>query len=316
MPSEMSQQAYVDAMVAYGGALLAPPPGKTGTPVANDERARWLDRMVDYGRQLRASAVAAPTGRTSSRGLNDFRRLFMQEPDWLRRRLRDSLAERRAALSVEAERWLGVLETTPDLLAPMDFIRYEPIHTRLVAWCLRPGSLPGGLADSLLRALLSRLAATSTADLPAADEPLGQVTVVPEKTLGDLGRADIWIEMPDVVIVIEAKVDAKERDGQVSDYRLAVERYAGQKQALPVFLSVPGDRSETDPDATPLAFRDLLELWLPIAVSGDTHEHRYLRHYLATIARHMYGLAGDGPYDNWAPNERRLALNFLSEHFS
>lgn len=314
MPTERSRRAYVDAMVAYGGALLAPSPERRDAPVADVARARWLDQIVEYGRRLRGSAAAAPTGRPSGSGLDDFRRLFMAEPDWLRRRLRDSLAERRAALSVEAERWLGVLETSPDLLEPMDFLRYEPIHTRLVAWCLRPRARANGLTDAPLRALLGRLGASTSVRFPASDEPLGPVVVVPEKTLGDFGRADIWVEMPDVVIVIEAKVDATERDGQVSDYRRAVERYTPGKQALPVYLTVDGDTSDTDQDALPLSFQDLLELWLPIAVSADSDEHHYLRHYLASIARHMYGLAGEGTYDDWSPNERRLALNFLSEN--
>lgn len=314
MPADLSRRAYVDAMVAYGRALLAPRAAeRRNGPVADVDCGRWLDRMVEYGRRLRRSVAATPPGRQSGRGLDDFRRLFMKDPQWLRRRVEDGLAARRAGLASEAQQWLRVLETTPDLLGPMEYVRYEPIYTRVLAWALTPSVQPGGLGDAPLRALLEWLASAAPVRVPSADEAIGAVTVVAEKGLGKFGRADVWLELRDVVIVIEAKVDASEGHEQVSKYRRAVDRYAPGKEALLVFLTPDGDDSTSDEVAVPLSFEELLRLWLPLAAAGDSGEHTYLRHYLKSIAHHVSELTGAGPYDAWTSYERRRALSFLEE---
>ncbi|MCA9527972.1 MAG: PD-(D/E)XK nuclease family protein [Myxococcales bacterium] len=145
-------------------------------------------------------------------------------------RLSDMLAEQ--ARIVEAGDW-----TTgrADLLAVVGRARRETIHCAVLAWLLNPVGAHG-LGGRFLAALLRHL---------SVDAPSGLArTRCQTEVVGELSRADLIVQAPDFLIVIEAKVDAIERPQQCADLRQDWQDDKGQ--VVFVFLTPTGRAPVTD----------------------------------------------------------------------
>ena len=96
-------------------------------------------QVHDYLKRLAlmASSLAVVAG-PNEPDLQLFRDRIMAKPDDLRRRLLGANVQRRRLLQWGAKQALVALESTPDLLSPLDELRYEPSHSRLIARFLDP----------------------------------------------------------------------------------------------------------------------------------------------------------------------------------
>jgi len=218
-------------------------------------------------------------------------------------RVQGAVAGRFAELDGRQHRLLRALEDTPSLLAPLELTRDERTHSRLLAWALRR---PGQLGRSLRRAFLALL---------DTERPVDDWLVTIERTLGPGCRVDLDLFVPGHWrCLVEVKVDAAERDGQLDDYRaLLDDAVAG----LPidgelVFLTVDGRDGETDAAHLPLSFRDLLVAWLPLCLEA-TPDALTLRQWLVSVATHLYGIGHGTPVATWGFSERVNVLRFLED---
>lgn len=129
--------------------------------------------------------------------------------------------------------------------------RYELRHTTTLAWLLDPHETHG-LGDTFLRSFLHEVFGSSgdVAHFLGDAAPLAdRVAVQPELKLGDkkrgkateadvtdigmraraTGELDVLVESADWAIAIEAKIDSKEGQYQLSDYRDYLARRFGKK---------------------------------------------------------------------------------------
>lgn len=274
-------------------------------------RAQALARIVAYGREH----LAARSGQQRAAELEHFGRRVIARPKEFLEELDARLEERRQGLPRAQQRQLALLAGTPDLFSPLDHIRAETLHTRVIAWALSPRRLSDGLGVKPLRALLEVLAKRDPAVLPEWADAAEGTSASPERHLGAEGRVDVWIELQEAVLAIEVKVDHSEREDQTKDYRCAVEKACERpkRAAHLVFLTLDGSSDPSDERAICVSFRDLLLAWLPVAVSGDSDEHRYLSLYLRTVARHLVLVSDAGPFASWAASRRAATLTMLMD---
>lgn len=275
-----------------------------------------IQQYILFGRRiLRSAEVGLPDTRLDD--LDRFRTVHMPRFAGFLRDQRAPLDARRTSLPAERLKQLAVLESTPDLLGPLDHIRQETLHTRALAWALSPARLGGTLGEAPLRAFLELLARHAPPGSPIIDpdwaDEAGAAAAIPEHHVPGRGRVDVWLALPQAIFAIEAKVSHVERDGQLSDYRKALDdalaRSSGRR-GFTVFLARDADDEVSDPDAVRLTWAQLVEAMLPVAAAGETGEHRYLGSWLRTVALHLAELSGHGPFSGWplARQVRTLAL--------
>lgn len=262
---------------------------------------------LDYFRALAQLAAVLETAPASTdRDLDLFRQLIMARPDDMRRRLLGSSLQRLRALSLTRRRAIQTLGITPDLLSPIGEMRYEPSHSRLLAYLMNPrrGS---ELAPLLLRRFLERI------EMPEAALDLAELrraSVASEAPISH-GRVDVRIETANLLVFVEMKIDAEEGPSQFRRYRDALAAQAGQRAASLVLIAMAAHEDKPDVVNTALTFRDLLIAWLPFAASDDS-EAGYLARYLKTVAL-LLESTGAGAFENWTFAEQRAALDVVDE---
>lgn len=170
--------------------------------------------------------------------------------------------------------------------------RQEIRHSHFLCYILDP-SRPHGLGDTALRALLKALPFDSPSkSLRFHFLPLSSANVWRERE-----RIDILVEIPNqngkgVVIAIEVKVDARERQNQLKDYaqRITSIYPAANWHHLFCFLSPDGREGETqgEQEWKSLSFQDLLneieQTLLRESINGEGAE--LFGHYKNMMKRH------------------------------
>ncbi|MRX08649.1 hypothetical protein GJ697_12450 [Pseudoduganella sp. FT25W] len=140
--------------------------------------------------------------------------------------------------------------------------RQELRHTTTLSWLLDPQQTHG-LGDSFLRSFLTEIGGDGTMpDLLISDQTalMGRVAVQPELRLGGEqllsqvilddeeaprarprvnGELDVLIESETWAVAIEAKIDSKEGEAQLHDYRSYLDqRFSGHKKLYCFYLTV------------------------------------------------------------------------------
>ncbi|WP_437644358.1 PD-(D/E)XK nuclease family protein [Sorangium sp. So ce362] len=305
----MNRQDYLDSLVTLAATLDV----QAQSEDLLRRRQTYLGQLVALAKDLAAQHGPVPA---SPANTEIFERVIMASPKDILWRVAGASVERRKALPSARRAMLGVLETRPDLLGPLGQAHVEVVHSALVAHFLDPRK--SGDVGTACRAAFGTflIHPTSEEEEGAIPEALNFVgaEVRTERHLGKHGRVDISIESPRAVVLIEVKVDAAEGLQQVPDYAAALGELCAQgaREGILVFLTQdPEQRPSVKQAARHIIFRDLLRLWLPVAISGRTSEHMYLSMYLKTVAVHLYGLAEADTFDYWSLRTQRNALRFL-----
>jgi hypothetical protein len=181
--------------------------------------------------------------------------------------------------------------TTTGLLEFLGQPRRETLHTAAIGSLLGP-DLGGGTAR--LRAFLELALARACVDMPSpASIAAAKIAVETSYTLR-AGRKtlyptpDLRIEVGRLVVVVENKIDALDREDQLSSYRDAARAHHGDAEFVFVYLTPAGD-SPSQEDAEewiPLSYRDLTLRWRSV-LAADGREGRTwpdaARAYLSTL---------------------------------
>lgn len=187
------------------------------------------------------------------------------------------------------------------LFGSMGLGRLEVAHTHTLAWLLDPKQRHG-FGNRLLRALLRQIGRNDTA--------LSGVIVCAERSCGDsgsdgAGRTDVWVEdkQNHWLLVIEAKVDAAESDGQLARYEKEIDRCCGggkRWDVYRVFLTPNGRPAKSARKGSAVqwnavSFASLVHgFWAEARESGNSLEDRagyhFLRYYLAGVMRDILDL--------------------------
>jgi hypothetical protein len=208
---------------------------------------------------------------------------------------------------------LAKLDKDDPLLCPislfgtMDYGRLEVAHTRTLAWLLDPTG-EHGFGDTLLAALLHRL---SRYDCSEALRVKRVESELPIDGSGAKGRLDVlaegtWenTERGGWVLVIEAKVDAWEGEGQLPKYEKWLRSNAAGREDFRIFLTPDGRAPETGVEEwESLSFLKMVEIFRAV-YGGLRHApgFHFLRFYLAGVLQDVCGLScnvrkdSDDPY--------------------
>ncbi len=117
--------------------------------------------------------------------------------------VKDQMQEQQAILEREGN-WPG---TETDLLSIIDREHWETYHCKILAWLLNSTS-PHGLGDAFLRKFVE------LSGVKVPDDLSKVYAVCEESTEAGKTRADIVIRGPNLLIVVEVKLNAKEQDDQ------------------------------------------------------------------------------------------------------
>ncbi len=230
-----------------------------------------------------------------------FRRTIIPRWSDLLVRSRTAVADELASLSPTRRAWLDVFEQEPSLLGPLGRGRDENLHSSALAWLLGREDPTG----TSLRAAWLRLL--------RVDAPVDGWRVAREVTVANGCRVDLNLDVPRVwTCFVEAKVDAGEREHQLLDYATAL-RARAQSEGVAtslVFLTLDGRAPVDAVDAVRVRYEDVLVAFLP-ATSQPTATARFLRLWLASVARDLSAAAGEGPLDTWKPHHRSKTLALL-----
>jgi len=303
----MTRQEYLDQLVALAQAMRTDP-----SPDAQ-ERQFYLDQIVTFARDI---AAERRLGGLTTANIELFSRAIMSSSKDILWRLAGATVERRRSLTTSRRAMLGVLEMSPDLLGPLGDSRVETAHSSLLTHFLDPQSA-GDVGLACRDAFVTLLRNPSKEDEESVvpeDLSFRGAVIQSERHLAQYGRVDISIESEQFVLLIEVKIDASERDQQLSDYASALKELCADRgrDGLLVFLTAdPKQKPGTKATVRHITFRDVLISWLPVAVAGRTAEHMYLSLYLKTIAHHLYKLAEADNLDDWSLRTQRAALSFL-----
>ena len=243
--------------------------------------------------------------------LDPFRRLIMAEPDSLRWRLRGVVAERLAALNYNQRRAITALSCTPDLLAPLGLQVSEVHHTQLLRWILDPHEHPI-LGQAPFDAVMAMFRLHGQGHRRALDvlHRAQLQKVVAEYVLPNRRRVDLALAFTAGWIFIENKIDSTENNDQLKAYQDFLDKCDKQHCVL-VYLTVdPEDQPSVD-RCVHITWQHMLECLLPVAIAGDSDEHRYLARYLASVARHVVRVSGEGPFEMWSVGEQHEALDLV-----
>lgn len=209
------------------------------------------------------------------------------------------------------DRELDLIAREPDLLGPVGYQRDETMHTLVLAHLLHPR--PDGTARVLEEVLCAILRSSTNAGErhPLSDSDLskavvtaaqkGAVNVEAERTQRLPGtktvrRTDLWIEVATLdgllIAVIENKIDAEVRKGQLEDYdRLIEARLRKADVHLPPLKAVLAPKSSRPETAgwASLSYEDLA-VCMRKAMGPLEMSDPYVELYLRTVLRHLLGL--------------------------
>lgn len=194
-----------------------------------------------------------------------------------------------------------------ELLGPIDAARHEPTHTLALAHLLAPtGPLGDAFARELFEAIARRtndggrdaldIARTHSAACEVLAERVEKL-VAPSAHRTRV-RTDLWIELParkpELIVVIENKVDAAEGAAQLEDYDRAidarVEKLGGTCEVWRVFLTPWGTSAgEGATRWIALSYTDVA-IALRRAMLVHTKSSSFAALYLATVAQRILGL--------------------------
>jgi len=177
------------------------------------------------------------------------------------------------------------------LFRTMDYGRLETAHTRTLAWLLDPKkNEEHGFGHALLEALLGRLADRDHFDRLNVDRVVGEYPL--EGSAGN-GRLDVlaegdWESMGEHVLwtlVIEAKVDAWEGEGQLDKYDEWLRSHAAGREKYRVFLTPKGRAPDSGTEEwESLSFLELVRIFRPVYGGlRDAPGFHFLRYYLAGV---------------------------------
>lgn len=279
-------------------------------------RYEAVQRFISLG-QGHLQLEGSQPGSAHDPDLRRFRERVMANPKaFLAEAKERGLARKEEVMSRREDlaRQLAVLEGPGDLFGPLDHIRAEVLHTRAIAWVLSPWRLKRGIGHAGLGAFLGMLQRHEPEiNVEWAAAATDQDCTIPEYVAGERGRVDVWLDLPHVLIAIEAKIDANERADQLKDYRAAVTSARKKRPGHTVFLGLQRPDKCSDHRAIRVGFKDLLRALLPVAAAGDDHDHHYLGLYLRTVARSLLHLSDTGTFETWDPARMTRTLTFLEE---
>jgi hypothetical protein len=183
------------------------------------------------------------------------------------------------------------LRCSISLFRTMDYGRLETAHTRTLAWIIDPKKNDEhGFGHVLLAALLRRLAGRDHFDRfqverVVSEHPLdgsmgqGRLDVLAEGAWESMGERVRW------TLLIEAKVDAWEGDGQLDKYDEWLDAHAVNRTTYRVFLTPDGRASETGGEEwESFSFLELVRIFR--GVYGHLRQapgFHFLRFYLAGV---------------------------------
>lgn len=184
------------------------------------------------------------------------------------------------------------------LFGTMDYGRLETAHTRTLAWLLNPRK-EHGFEKRLLGALLRRLVPPGHFD----SFDVGRVESehpVHSTAMDEAGRLDVlaegrWarsgIQLAPWSLVIEAKIDAGEGEGQLAKYDDWLRAYAQKREVLRVLLTPDARGADSAAEAwQKMSWLDLVQIFRGVYDNlREAPGYHFLRYYLAGVLRDVCG---------------------------
>lgn len=173
---------------------------------------------------------------------------------------------------------------------------YEIRHSKVIAWLLDPTS-GHGFSEFVFRQLLVIAIQNYGKRFQVTD--LSDIKIYTEWVVESSGeRIDIVgvSETNNFVIVVENKVNASQRDGQLTSYRKAIEtKYSGYTY-YPFFLSLFGDApGEEDEWYMVLSYSNVISVLVSLLEKIGNGEigvspriHSFIEDYKNTVSKHVY----------------------------
>jgi len=192
-------------------------------------------------------------------------------------------------------------------------------HSNFLAYLLTPSAMHG-LHAAFLRAFLTEAIRKANALRPLMrGAKAEQWAVAQSYVVREWENTDIQIINPDFVLIIENKIDDKERGDQLPRYREQIERQYPDREHIFVYLTPEGD-APTDPQWIALSYTSILKVLENLLrdkrlTSG--HETVFLlNQYVQILRRYVV----TDPTDSLIKKARDVyrkhqrALDFLFEH--
>jgi hypothetical protein len=191
------------------------------------------------------------------------------------------------------------------LFRTMDVGRLETAHTRTLAWLLDKDK-EHGFGDALLAALLQRLAKPDRFDCLHVEAVDAEVVIGASSVQSRLdvlakGQWEYAGERTRWMLVIEAKVGAREGKGQLGSYDEWIHSHAAGRRMFRVFLTPNGDPPESGSEEwEPLRFLELVQVFQKVYYKLKSKPgFHFLRFYLAGVLQDICGwprkVTADGP---------------------
>lgn len=143
---------------------------------------------------------------------------------------------------------LEMLADKENIFSILSLERMEIRHSNFIAWLLNPSG-NHHLGDIFLKKLLYEYAESSGTDKTIDIFDIDKMDLSDSIVYRELNRFDIAVESrnSDFVLVIENKIDSKEREKQTLNYREKTEKkYADVKNKFFVYLTIEGEDAEDD----------------------------------------------------------------------
>lgn len=180
------------------------------------------------------------------------------------------------------------------LFEPMGFERMETSMTRTLGWLLDQEG-KHNLNRRLLNELYKWIKKHANRKLPVLNPIVDfkKYSVSCEHLISPKCKLDVFISSPNKswAIVIEAKIDAKERSGQLTDYYQAL-KDTGYKKIIGIYLTTSDDTDGPKTDANNLwihmHYDDLAGLLLRI-VDSDLDAHPIVGFFVTGLLRDICG---------------------------
>jgi hypothetical protein len=261
---------------------------------------------LEYFRRLSEFGAALPGRSIATADLDYFCDHIIKNPDHIRRLVFGANILRRQRLDDKQRAWLRTLDVHPDLLSPLNELRYEPSYTRLLGYFLdqHRSILSPHLLDSFLQVV----------GVSIAPSEYGEVRIECEYALPSdtAGRVDLVISTPSLLIYVENKVDSSAGPNQLTRYHKALENELGDRDGTLVYLTLPDhEPPDTKAPYKHITFDDVLVAWLPFAV-GTYPDCNYLARFLKSIAI-LLGRAAPRDFEDWSFGTQRAALELIEE---
>ena len=179
------------------------------------------------------------------------------------------------------------LHSQVSLFGTMDYGRLETAHTRTLAWLL--GDREHGFGFKLLEAVLVHLLEREGRQICLTDVenvecehsvPGGRIDILAEGHWKESGSNVSWR------MVVEAKIDAQESDGQLLRYDDWLEGHRRPAaNTLRVFLTPHEKRRPSSANWQAMTFVELASVFRRVQGIQDQPGYHFLRYYLAGVLR-------------------------------